>query len=69
MLRAAPHRAVGPALLNASQRPEFMDVLCQLLPDTFQMGRQDNLEVRNVREIPVFLAGCTVTPLPKNVYV
>ena len=43
MQKTVPHRAVGPALLNASQSPKFMDILRQLLPNTLQMGRQDNL--------------------------
>lgn len=37
------HSPIGPALLNTGDGPELMNVLCQLLSDTLQVGWQNNL--------------------------
>lgn len=37
------HSPVGPALLNTGDSPELVNILCQLLSDTLQVGWQHNL--------------------------
>ena len=37
------HKPICPALLNTGDSPKLMNILCQLLSDTFQVGWQHNL--------------------------